>query len=137
MGASKETLLDMYKLFCRSVLEFSAPVWTGALSKKNKNDIERVQRNALRIIEGSADVCYEDALEKNSLDDLSTRRDKLCLNFAEKCVKSGKFSDWFSKGMSTRSGTQYFAETEARTKRFATSAIPYLTKLMNKNSSAK
>ena len=27
LGASQDTLIDIYKLFCRSTLEFSAPVW--------------------------------------------------------------------------------------------------------------
>ena len=52
LGASLETLLDIYKLFCRSVVEYAAPVWSGALSKKNKQDLERVQQNALSVICG-------------------------------------------------------------------------------------
>ena len=137
LGASRETLSDIYKLFCRSILEYGAPVWTGALSVKNTKDIERVQKSAMKIISGSKNVPYEDILEDFGFEDLSTRRDKLCLGFANKCVKSEKFSDWFTRGMSTRSGTQYFVETEAKTKRFANSAIPYLTKLLNKNINTK
>ena len=52
LGASRSTLLDIYKLFCRSVLEFGAPVWSGALSAKSNQEIERVQKNAMRIISG-------------------------------------------------------------------------------------
>ena len=58
---------------------FSAQVWSGTLSNKNKKDIKRVQRNALKIIEGSANTAYENALEMK----LSTRRDKLCLTFSD------------------------------------------------------
>ena len=57
LGASQETLLEIYKLFCHSVLEFGAPVWSGALSKKNVQDIERVQRN------GSTHSPYLDVLD--------------------------------------------------------------------------
>ena len=96
-----------------------------------------MQKSAMKIISGSKNVPYEDILEDFGFEDLSTRRDKLCLGFANKCVKSEKFSDWFTRGMSTRSGTQYFVETEAKTKRFANSAIPYLTKLLNKNINTK
>ena len=42
LGASQETLVEMYKLFCRYVLEFGAPVWSGALSIKNIQDIINV-----------------------------------------------------------------------------------------------
>jgi hypothetical protein len=52
LGASRSTLLDIYKLFCRSVLGFGAPVWSGALSAKSNQEIERVQKNAMRIISG-------------------------------------------------------------------------------------
>ena len=44
---------------------FSAQVWSGTLSNKNKKGIERVQRNALKIIEGSSNAAYEMALEEN------------------------------------------------------------------------
>ena len=53
----------MYKLFSRSILEYGAPVWTGALSNKNAKDIERVQRSAINIISGGKDVPYENILE--------------------------------------------------------------------------
>ena len=41
-----------YKLFCYSALESCAQVWAGALIKKNSHDIERVLKNAYRIIYG-------------------------------------------------------------------------------------
>ena len=50
LGASRDTLLTIYKLFCRSVLEYCAPVWSGNLSKANIQSIERVQKSALKII---------------------------------------------------------------------------------------
>ena len=52
LGASTETLLDIYKLFIRSHLEFCAPLWTGNLSSKNCRDLERVQKVAIKIILG-------------------------------------------------------------------------------------
>ena len=36
LGANKSTLLDI----CWSVLEYCSPVWCGALTKKNKNQID-------------------------------------------------------------------------------------------------
>ena len=84
LGASQETLLDLYKLFCRSVLEFGAPVWSGALTIKNKQDIERVKKNAMRIIFGASYTTYEHFLEDINEDTLLLRRDKLCQTFGEK-----------------------------------------------------
>ena len=65
LGASRDTLLVIYKLFCRSVLEYCAPVWTGNLTKANILSIERVQKSAMKIILGTEYSNYEDALEKN------------------------------------------------------------------------
>ena len=133
LGASKETLKDIYKLFCRSKLEFGAPVWAGSLTARNKADIERVQRNALRIISGSPSARYEELLKTLELDNLDSRREQICLKFARECLKSKKFSSWFSKGLKTRSGVQYYTETETKTKRHRNSPIPYLTRLLNKH----
>ena len=137
LGACEGTLLDIYKLFCRSVLEFGAPVWSGALSAKSSHDIERVQRNAMRIISSSMNTSYDDFLDQIEEQTLSSRRETLCLSFAQKCLKTEKFSTWFTKGMETRSGACYFTETEAKTKRLHNSAIPYLTRLLNLNNGNK
>ena len=104
LGACNNTLTDIYKLFCRSVLEYAAPVWTGAISKGNKQDIKWVQRNAFSVICGAYNKPYEALLEEMGEDSLLVRRDKLTLKFAHKCLKSEKFSHWFPEGVSTRSG---------------------------------
>ena len=132
LRASQKTLIDIYKLFCRSVLEFGAPVWSGALTVKNKQDIERVQKTAMRIIAGSYYTPYEQFLDDVEEDTLAVRRDKLCLNFAKKCLKTDKFSCWFPKGVGTRSGPHFF-EMQGENKRFSNSAIPHLTRLLNSN----
>ena len=62
LGASSTTLVDIYKLFCRSVLEYCAPVWAGSITKKNTQNIERVQKNAFKIIFGSHYTTYDDLL---------------------------------------------------------------------------
>ena len=131
LGASIETLLDIYRLFCRSVLEYCAPVWSGALTTGNKQDIERVQKNALRIIFGSTFTNYEDCLFQVGENTLEVRRDQLCLNFAENCLKNEKFCTWFPEGIRTRNVCHYF-EKESRTKRYRNSSLPYLTRLLNK-----
>ena len=130
LGASKDTLVDIYKLFCRSVLEYAAPVWSGSLSKGNAQDIERVQRNAYKIIFGKSFNDYNECLDEIEEDTLAFRRDKLCVNFAKSCLMDPKFSEWFPQGISTRSKTNYMVP-EARTKRYDRSAIPHIAKLLN------
>ena len=40
----------MYTKHCRSILEYAVPAWQGAVTAQEKQDIERVQKVALRII---------------------------------------------------------------------------------------
>ena len=82
LGASNETLLDVYKLNVRSALEMAVPLWTGSITASEINTIERVQKISLKLILGNSYENYIQALEKLNLDDLETRREKLCLKFA-------------------------------------------------------
>ena len=131
MGSKTSTLLDIYKLFCRPVLEYCSPVWCGAISTKNKQQIERVQKNALKIIFGRTNKPYEELIKEIDEVTSAERRDQLALKFAKNCLKSEKFHSWFPAGIQTRNGTHY-SEAESKTKRLRNSAIPYMTRLLNK-----
>jgi hypothetical protein len=81
-GTSKDELKDIYILFIRSHLEQSAVVWHSSLTENNRNDLERVQKTALKIILGNKYISYEQALQKLDLENLDDRRKSLWLNFA-------------------------------------------------------
>ena len=49
-GTSVEDLKTIYILFVRSHLEQSATVWHSSLTQDNRDDLERVQKSALKII---------------------------------------------------------------------------------------
>ena len=49
---NQEELKNIYILFIRSILEQSAAVWHSSLTEENKNNLERVQKSAVRIITG-------------------------------------------------------------------------------------
>ena len=51
-GTSWEELKNIYFLYIRSLLEQSATVWHSSLTEENRNDLERVQKTALKIILG-------------------------------------------------------------------------------------
>lgn len=51
-GTNHEELTNIYILFVRSLLEQSATVWHSSLTEDNKNDLERVQKTALKVIWG-------------------------------------------------------------------------------------
>ena len=49
-GAPLEDLKIVYVLFVRSILEQSATVWHSSLTQENKEDLERVQKSAFKVI---------------------------------------------------------------------------------------
>merc|ERR1712030_118375 len=52
LGASENTLIDLFKLFVRSALEPAVPLWSGAIVEKEKSDIEKIQKTAMKLISG-------------------------------------------------------------------------------------
>ena len=132
LGATEETLIDIYKLFIRSYLEFCAPLWSGDLSRKNCEDLERVQKTVCRIILGHKPGSYEEAIEQLQLEALEDRRALLCLKFARNCLDNPSMNQFFEKGITTRTRTTYL-EPDARTKRFRNSSIPFMIRLLNQS----
>ena len=67
-GTSADELKDIYILYIRSILEKSATVWHSSLTEENKNDLERVQKSAFKIILGEQYKTYSNALQKLQLE---------------------------------------------------------------------
>ena len=76
---------------------------------------------------------YQEALSFTGLETLADRRQKLCFNFAKKCVKNDATSWMFPEKfqlVDTRH-PEKFLVTKAKTDRLGKSAIPYMQKLLN------
>ena len=134
LGASQNTLIDLFKLFVRSALEPAVPLWAGAILEKEKNDLEKVQKNAMKLIAGTSYRDYIGSITKFKLDTLDARRKKICLKFAKKCFKNERFKQWFK--LKPSPNTRYkekYLRPKTKTKRYARSAIPYLTDLLNED----
>ena len=126
-------MLNIYVLFIRSVLEQSCVVWHSSLTEEENLALERVQKATLRIILDLEYTDYLSALSLTNLETLRSRRKYLCLRFAQKCVKKGKFDDLFplnSKNVNTRPHEKFYV-TRAKTDRLAKSSVPYLQRLLN------
>ena len=78
---NKDDLLQIYKKFIRSSLEYSCVLWHSSLSKNNESDIERVQKAAVKVILKDKYSSYEGALKVLGLESLYDRRERLCLHF--------------------------------------------------------
>ena len=138
MGASRQVLLDVYCKLVRSVVEFAAAVWNSGITKENSIHIERVQKSALAVILGRDYSSYEEACATLDIETLSNRREQLCYSFALKSSKHIEYKHWFVKNqnhMNTRSQKPCFKPAQARTQRFQSSPIPYMTHLLNTKTS--
>ena len=81
----QEDLINIYVLYVRSILEQSCQVWHRSLSLENFQDLERVQKNALRIILKYDYLSYSNALNATGLATLFERRSQLCLKLSQSC----------------------------------------------------
>ena len=91
-STSAEDLKTIYILYVRSLLEQSATVWHSSLTQENINDLERVQKSAIKIILQDKYQGYEKGLAQLNIETLSKRREKLCLSFALKCANHPKLN---------------------------------------------
>ena len=115
-------MVTIYTSYVRSILEQSCSVWHSSLTQENTEDLERVQKSAMRIILQEDYNTYEDALETLMLAKLSERREKLSLKFAKNCVKNKLTSDLFPLNSTRNKGK--FQVTPANTDTLKNSTVP-------------
>ena len=133
--APYKDLKHIYIVYVRSLLEQSSNVWHSSLTIQNKNDLERVQKVALKIILGSDYKTYSNALNFLDLETLNERREHLCLQFAKKCLKNPKMKHLFPLNNRTHEmiprQLEHFQIDKVNTNRLKDSTIPYMQNLLN------
>ena len=134
--SDKQVLKQIYYSRIRCKLEQSAAVWSTSLTQKNIADLERVQKAAVRLINGKPYESYSETLKDLGIMRLSERRQVICLKFAKSCLKIKNFEKLFpmhvsQHGMKTRNEEKYEV-SQSFGKRHANSAIPQMLKLLNK-----
>lgn len=134
LGAQQTSLVEVYVKQIRCLLEFGTPAWQGSITAHEKTDIERVQRNAVRIILGRRYTSYKDALQSLNLEYLEQRRINICLKFALKTEAHPKFKHWFiqqTNPYNTRGKQRKYKEIYSKHQRYSNSPLGYLTRLLN------
>ena len=134
---NQEELRNIYILFVRSILEQSATVWHSSLSKDNRNDLERVQKTALKVIMGQKYHSYRNALNKLNLENLNERRENLCLTFAQRTSNHQTMKKMFPLNektckMITRNPERFKVQC-ALNERLKNSPIIYMQNLLNRS----
>ena len=109
-------------------------MWNYSITQEESEDIERVQKVAVKIILKEDYSSYEESLALVGLEKLEVIRRKLCLTFAKKCLKNEKTANMFPVNPSysdlTRNSEKYKVNF-AHTDRLKYSAIPALQRLLN------
>ena len=77
LGASRRSLLDTYYKHVRSILEYAAPAWNGAITVSEAGRLERVQRTVLGVIFTKKGKSYKELLAENNIERLSVRRKRI------------------------------------------------------------
>ena len=112
-------------------------MWDSSLTQKDRDNIERVQKNALRTILKGSYTTYENALELIDLETLEERRYTLCLKFAKKCQKNSYASESFKHKeqihhMDLRN-TEKIKVNKTLKSRYQISAVPFMQNILNKH----
>ena len=127
-------------MYIRSLLEQNVAVWHHSLTVDNSEELERVQKVALKIIWKENYLDYPKALKETNLQSLKERRKILCLRFAKGCVKNPKTSHMFPLNENFNPKlrvSKKYAEKFARTDRLRFSAIPALQRMLNEEEKSK
>ena len=133
-GGNTTQLLTLYHLKIRSILEFGAPAFHSSLTLEQAKDLEMIQKKAFSIILGQKFKNYNNALKILNEENLATRRQKICENFAFKCLSNPRHSDLFTTNLGpTNRHTKKIIEPKCNTTRYYNSAVPFLTRLLNEN----
>ena len=120
-------LVRVFNTCIRPILEYSCEVWHHSLPQYLGDQIERIQRRALRII--FPDCCYDIAMHRAGVVSLFIRRETICKRFFERMrtddahklhslVPSNRDTEY-----SLRGGNNKLSIPRCRTNRYANSFI--------------
>ena len=136
-GFNQEELARIYKTVVRPVFDYCAVVYHPLLNDDQDQLLDRLQRQALKIIYGR-DMTYTEMKKKAGITTLRQRRVELSDKFASKCVDSSRFSEWFplratgrSRSGSRSRGGEKYLEGFARCKRLFNSPLYFMRRRLN------
>ena len=93
-GISEEICLQVYKAQVRSIIEYGGPIFGPLLCEADCGDLENVQSNSLKTINGFH-FSYSEVLVKANVQKISDRLRKLTEDFVWKEYTNGNQRRWF------------------------------------------
>ena len=123
------------QIVCVARADYCSVVYNSLIPKYIAENLEKVQRHALRIIYGQG-IDIENLMTIKQIETLSEGRDKKCIDFANKAVLSLRFgSKWFKEnatGPNVRETTRKkYVEKFSRHERMKNNPLSSLTRLLN------
>ena len=132
-----ELILEYYLKEIRPLVEFGIAISNSGLTKGQVNDLEKVQKVALKIILHEDYTSYEVVCTLVNISPLEYRQTELCTNYAVKLYRSPKSSEYFipaKKLVNTRSEQQLLVkEQKCNYNRAYNASHNYLARLVNAN----
>ena len=125
-------LFDVYKKEIRSILEYAAPVWHSGITKKQRSEIESVQKISFKLILQHSYTTYSDACAYFQTETLEQRRHDICKRFAIKNLLSdNSMFENIPTDNRLRKQTIKVKEYKCHTRQYQRSSLPYLAQVVN------
>ena len=133
-GFKQADLLAVYISMIRPVAEYCHVVFASMITKRDSEELERIQAQALKSIYGWK-ISYRKLLLRSGLDRLDTRRHNAFLEFAKKLSSNSRYSSWFPKKVyrhhSPRPGAETYKLYPTTTERYLKSPVNSMRRLLN------
>ena len=129
-----QDLITIYKHDIRSLIELNVAVWSSSITNEESEDIERVQKVAIKIILKDKYTNYEESLTVTGLEKLPSWRKVLCLKFAKNCLNNDKMASLFPlnpRYKENSRNSERYKVNFTHSNRFKYSAITALQRLLN------
>jgi len=136
---SETQLINVYKSYIRSLLEYSSVVWGKSLTVKQNSLLTSIEKRSISIITGKyiSRKNYTKTCKKLNLETLVDHRDKLLNTFGKKLSLSERFTSWLKpyiiKSERSRRSTDKLREITCKRVRYEKSTIPSILKNLNKD----
>ena len=104
-GFKGDNLFILYAWYVRSIIEYCSPVYHSLLTAGQEDQLERLQRHAIRVCYGY-EVPVEVHMEASEISTLKARRIKRMDKFIRKAASNQRFSDWFPTPRWLREGPE-------------------------------
>ena len=131
-GFSEPDLVTVYTTMVRPVADYMMEVYHSMMTDVQDQAVERLQLHALKCIYGPR-LSARKMREIAGLTTLRERRIEYCDKFANKCIESDRFTDWFPEKSLKRAtrNTDKYEEKYARCDRLYYSPLYYMRRRMN------